>query len=149
MNAPIFIGYATLEKLLETHAGSTIYFSKCIETNPSDVAPFRRLEFYLVAAVVPENGTVHYWRFKTGAALQHGRDIDEKTVAAEARTKDAFDLLWYEINVFDRFYPGKRARSALVAFPKDYKYIDGDTDLIRYVEATDTYTLEKAKEAVA
>jgi hypothetical protein len=143
INNPIFIGFGKLEDLMRApmkEPSRILYLDTCIESLPSSIPHYRMQKFFVVAARIDgTSGPCNYWRMPTGMARDWGNGSNpEKDLldAADKRTLAAASLLHGIVSG-----RGFEIAKALIATPKDYLFMDGTTELVRYDKAEDTYVL--------
>lgn len=141
MQQQFFVGMGKFEDLLDKFtdplgqmASPELLLTTCIETLPSGHPSIRLKKFSVVAAIV-DGGVCYYWRYAIGSVDDWGEVSRGKIDAAQGLVDKACELLTQYATAVRQF----RVIKALVATPKDYNFLDGDTELIRYDKEAKTF----------
>ena len=141
---PFFVGYGTLEALLQSHEPATpLYAILTSETAPAQFAGAQVVSLVLVVGDV-QNGVARQWRRTVGrfshVAEQPLQSV-EQVKRTRARAQQAYELLTHALVVAQRF----EVHNALIATPPDVRILEGDTDCFHYDTPTDSYIAGPAK----
>ena len=141
---PFFVGYGTLEALLQSHeAGAPLYAVLASETAPGQFGGAQVVSLVLVVGDV-QNGVARQWRRIVGR-FSHIAEQPLQSVAQVKRTREraqqAYELLTHALVFVQRF----EVHNALIAAPPDVRILEGDTDCFHYDTPTDSFIAGPAK----
>ncbi|MFL6600764.1 MAG: hypothetical protein ACJ8R9_05480 [Steroidobacteraceae bacterium] len=134
---PFYVGFATLEELIATHQTELpIYLAAPTETHTTDTVGFSYRHTYLLVSDI-QQGVCRYWRMPLGRVSEHcgesmepelSRKILERALQTEAEVRKVL-----------RARLQCEPQAAVVAFPRDLRYLDGTTNLLRYDPSSSRY----------
>ena len=139
-----YVGYGDLEKMLQATSNCGDIFSDCfIETSPAQMG----MEYCssIIQAARVDGEIVHYWRWKIATVLMVAprQAFDD---AVERRATAAIDSAWPIVQ--RRLGEKARVLEALVAMPKDLKFLDGQKPaFLDYDKETACYSIREGSHA--